>query len=74
MRAELENMQGYAICANPFYLMEEADWVVLRLLLKGVYLGEGIDEAWKAQEYLYEKYSQETVISCIHQLRRNKHE
>ena len=61
MREVLENMEGYAIVLTPFYLMDESDWVVLRLLVD---VPVFTDECRKAMGFLIDRYGIEVVRNC----------
>jgi len=64
----LETMGNYGINLVPFWKMEEADWVVLRLLCYGLFSQKGDIEATKAQEYLFKKYGESIVRDCVKDL------
>lgn len=61
MREVLENMDGYVVSLTPFYLMEESDWVVLRLLVD---VPKFTDECRKAMKFLMDKYGVGVVREC----------
>ena len=52
---------GYEVCINKFDMMEEADWVVLRLIFA---MPDFPEEAIKAMEYLVDKYGREVYQAC----------
>ena len=69
MREVLEHMDGYVIALTPFYKMEEADWIVLRLLrccarrtLKNT------PDMDKTIDYLEGKYGYPLVSACWKEL------
>jgi len=67
----LETMGNWGINLVPFWKLEEADWVVLRLLTKGYFAtGHADQDAWKAQEYLFKKYGKELVLDCCEDLKK----
>lgn len=66
----LETMGNYSINLVPFWKMEEADWVVLRLLFNGSYVGFGSFERQKAEDYLVKKYGKELVLTCVEDLKK----
>jgi hypothetical protein len=73
MREVLENMEGYAIVLTPHYLMEEADWVVLRLLrLLARSTAFNPPDMNKAIDYLESKYPYADIQKAYDLLRKEE--
>jgi hypothetical protein len=58
------NKQGYQVCLNPFYKMEESDWVILRLLMDMESDAPIYYNTFKAVQYLDQKYGREVLEEC----------
>ena len=66
--SDLLDEQGYQICLNPFYKMEESDWVILRLLMDMESDAPINYNTYKAVQYLEQKYGMEVIEECGQEL------
>lgn len=65
--AYLCNKMGYQVCLNPFYKMEQSDWVILRLLCID---REITNDDWLSAKYLESKYGKKVVLDCVDELKK----